>query len=94
MSTFKTAVDALADKTPGSRRMQCTAGEAMKLAGKQTLDVRGVKAWYTAPIAYGPGQSLTDANAVWIVPTSTDLKATKRSIEAVKAAHIELRIQP
>lgn len=84
--THRTAESALADKTPGSRRMQCTAFEAMKLAGVETVDVNMNRAWFSTPIAYGPGQSLADENAVWIVPTSTDHDATVKGIAAVKAS--------
>jgi|JI8StandDraft_1071087.scaffolds.fasta_scaffold340220_3 hypothetical protein len=84
-TTHKTAEAALADCSPGSRALQCTLSEAIKLASTPATTVHGAPAWYDTPVAYAPGNRIDDPNARWIVGVVTDIEAARRSLAAVKA---------
>lgn len=87
---YKSAAEALADKTPGSRAIQGTCAEAFKLAGITTKDVDGNTAWYCAPISQVPGQDMNDENSVWNVGVSRSEEANKSSIAATLKNYPEL----
>ena len=86
----KSAAEALADKTYGSRVIQGTCAEAFKLAGNEAKDVNGNAAWYCTPISQAPGQKLDDPGCIWNISVSRSEDANKASIAATLEAHPDL----
>lgn len=84
--TYRTADEAIADTVAGAKTIQGTMAEALKLAGVETIDVQGNRAWYCTPGARAPGQARDNANELWHVAVSTDKAANDRSIAAFRAA--------
>ena len=87
MSTiYRTAAEAIADKTPGAKTIQGTMAEAFRLAGTETVDVAGNRAWYCTPDARAPGQDRNSPTELWHVAVSKNQAANERSIAAFRAA--------
>ena len=83
----KTAESAAADCSVGSRVLQCTLDEALKLTATPAITVHGAHAWYDTPVAYAPGNRIDDPDARWVVGVVTDIDAARRSLAAVKSRH-------
>lgn len=84
----KTAEAAAVDCEVGSRLLQCTLAEALKLSATPATTVDGAPAWYDTPVAYAPGNLIDDPDARWIVGVVTDIESARRSLAAAKARHI------
>lgn len=76
----RTARAALADPSRGAKSLQSTLLEAFKLAGRETTDVDGNRAWYTTPTSRAPNQDPLDPLEIWHVQVSIDQKANDWSI--------------